>query len=60
MPRVERRNNEGIDNMLKRFRRQCQDAGIQNEIRKREFYVPPSEKRKVKRLNHQKLSRFQN
>ena len=42
------RKNESIDDALKRFRRECQKAGILSEIKKRRFYEKPSEKRKRK------------
>lgn len=40
--------DESIDQALRRFRRQCQKAGILSEIRKREYYEKPSVKRKKK------------
>ncbi|MDR1101457.1 MAG: 30S ribosomal protein S21 [Clostridiales bacterium] len=42
------KNNESIDNALKRFKRECQRAGTMAEVRKREHYVPPSLARKKK------------
>ena len=42
------RENESIDSALKRFRRDCQRAGIMAELRKREHYDKPSVKRKKK------------
>jgi small subunit ribosomal protein S21 len=38
--------NESIDNALKRFKRLVQKEGILSEIKKREHYEKPSEKRK--------------
>lgn len=40
--------NESLDSALRRFKRQCQRAGILAEIRKREHYEKPSVKRKKK------------
>jgi len=40
--------NETIDSALKRFRRQCQKAGIMQELKKREHYETPSVRRKKK------------
>ncbi|MCL5772926.1 MAG: 30S ribosomal protein S21 [Firmicutes bacterium] len=40
--------NESLDSALRRFRRQCQRAGVLAEIKKREHYVKPSVKRKKK------------
>ena len=43
------KENESIDSALRRFKRNCAKAGIQQEIRKREHYEKPSVKRKKKR-----------
>ena len=40
--------NETLDNALRRFKRNCAKAGIQQEIRKREHYEKPSVRRKKK------------
>ena len=37
-----------LDSALRRFKRSCAKAGIQQEIRKREHYEKPSVKRKKK------------
>ena len=37
-----------MDNALRRFKRSCANAGILQEIRKREHYEKPSVKRKKK------------
>lgn len=42
------KEGEYLDDALKRFKRNCARAGIQQEARKREFYVRPSVKRKKK------------
>lgn len=50
MPGVKIRENESFDNALKRFKKQCEKAGILSEVRKREYYEKPSVKRKRKAL----------
>lgn len=40
--------NESLESALKRFRRQCQRDGVLAEIKKREHYEKPSDKRKKK------------
>lgn len=40
--------NEPIDGALRRFKKECQKAGILSEVRRRKFYEKPSEKRKRK------------
>lgn len=40
------KENESLDNALRRFKRECATSGILSEMRKREHYEKPSEKRK--------------
>ena len=42
------KENESLDSALRRFKRSCAKAGIQQEIRKREHYEKPSVRRKKK------------
>jgi small subunit ribosomal protein S21 len=48
MTEVRVRENESIDEALRRFKRECEKAGIMQEIKKREYYESPSVKRKKK------------
>ncbi|MBO5037167.1 MAG: 30S ribosomal protein S21 [Clostridia bacterium] len=48
MSEIKLKENESLDNALRRFKRQCQKAGVITELRKREFYEKPSVKRKKK------------
>ncbi|MCK9478730.1 MAG: 30S ribosomal protein S21 [Firmicutes bacterium] len=48
MSEIRIKENESLDNALRRFKRQCSKAGVLSEIRKREHYVKPSLKRKKK------------
>ena len=50
MPGVKVRENESFDNALRRFKKQCEKAGILSEVRKREYFEKPSVKRKRKAL----------
>lgn len=45
---VKVRDGESIEEALRRFKRECERNGIMQEIRRREFYEPPSVKRKRK------------
>lgn len=58
---VKRRDNESLDSLLKRFRSSVEEAGIMDEIRKREFYQSKSLKRKIKskRAKKRKLLEMQ-
>ena len=42
------RDDENIDNALRRFKRDCARSGVLQEVRKREHYEKPSVKRKKK------------
>ena len=48
MSQVRVKENESLDNALKRFKRQCAKSGVMSELRKREHYDKPSVKRKKK------------
>jgi len=42
------KENESLDSVLRRFKRQCARSGVLTELRKREHYEKPSVKRKKK------------
>ena len=48
MSEIKLKDNESLDNALKRFKRQCAKSGVMSELRKREHYEKPSVKRKKK------------
>ena len=45
---VKVRDEESIEEALRRFKHECEKNGILKEIKKREFYTAPSVERKVK------------
>ena len=45
---VKLREGEGIEEALRRFKRECERNGILKEIKRREFYISPSMKKKLK------------
>lgn len=45
---VKLREGEGIEEALRRFKRECERNGILREIKRREHYTSPSMKRKLK------------
>ena len=49
MPGVRVKENESFELALKRFKKQCEKAGILSEVRKREHYEKPSIKKKKKK-----------
>ncbi len=48
MSEIVLQDDEAIDRALKRFKKECQKAGILAEVRRREFYEKPSVKKKRK------------
>ena len=45
---IKLRENESIEEALRRFKRECDRNGIMQEIKRREYYESPSVKRKRK------------
>jgi len=56
MPGINIREGESFEAALRRFKKQCEKAGILSEVRKREHYEKPSIKRKKKSLAARKRS----
>ena len=54
MPLIKVREDESLENALKRFKRKCEKSGILSEIKKRQHYEKPSVKRKRKALQARK------
>jgi small subunit ribosomal protein S21 len=50
MTGVRVRDNESIESAIRRFKKQCEKAGILAELRKREHYDKPSVKKKKKAI----------
>ena len=48
MPKTVVRDNESLDEALRHFKRQVNKAGTLQEARKREFYLKPGLKKKLK------------
>ncbi|MFQ6115248.1 MAG: 30S ribosomal protein S21 [bacterium] len=45
------KKGESLDHALRRFKQQCQRAGIHRDLKKSSYYLKPSEKKKIaKRL----------
>lgn len=40
------KEGESYESFIRRFRRACENAGILREVKRREYYEKPSEKRK--------------
>jgi small subunit ribosomal protein S21 len=50
MPGIVIREGDSFEGALKKFKKQCEKAGILSEVRKREAYDTPSVKRKKKAI----------
>jgi small subunit ribosomal protein S21 len=48
MVSVKVRENESIEEAIRRFKRECERNGVMQEIKKREFYKSPSVLKKEK------------
>jgi len=48
MPLVKLKDNESIEQAMRRFKKQCEKAGILSELRRREYYDKPSIRKKKK------------
>ena len=46
MSEIRVKENESLENAIRRFKRQCAKSGVLNELRTREHYEKPSVKRK--------------
>lgn len=44
--RVKARSGEGVDQMMRRFKKLCEREGLVKDIRRKEFYEKPSERRR--------------
>jgi small subunit ribosomal protein S21 len=48
LPVIKIRDNEPFEIALKRFKKQCEKAGILSELKRREYYDKPSVRKKKK------------
>lgn len=56
MSEIRVKENESLEQALRRFKRSCARSGVLSEVRKREHYEKPS----VKRKKNQKLQEREN
>jgi small subunit ribosomal protein S21 len=57
MPSIRVRQNESIDKALRRFKKECEKAGIVQEVKRASRFIKPSEKRRKKALKAEKRRR---
>ena len=56
MPGIVIREGDSFEAAVKKFKKQCEKAGILSEVRRREFYEKPSVRRKKKSIAARKRS----
>jgi small subunit ribosomal protein S21 len=44
--RIKARGGESVEQMLRRFKKLCEKEGLTKDIKRREFYEKPSERRR--------------
>lgn len=54
---IKRRPDETVDSMLRRFKKEMLKSEVLKDLRKHEFYISPSEKRRLKSAEAQKRAR---
>jgi small subunit ribosomal protein S21 len=54
-PLITKKDNENINSVLKRFRRECNKSGTKNELKKRRYFLAPSE---LKNIEQSKVKRL--
>ena len=54
---IKARPDETLDSMLRRFKKEVLKSEVLKDLRKHEYYVAPSEKRRIKSAEAQKRAR---
>lgn len=44
--RIKARSGEGVEQMMRRFKKLCEKEGLTKDIKRKEFYEKPSERRR--------------
>lgn len=58
MVKLRLRDNESVQEAVRRFRKLVEHAGVKKEMRRREFYEKPSEQRRRERRRAERRARF--
>lgn len=54
---IKRRSEETVDSMLRRFKKEVIKSEVLKDLRKHEYYVSPSQKRRLKSAEAQKKAK---
>ncbi|QDU81948.1 30S ribosomal protein S21 [Polystyrenella longa] len=60
MVKLRLRDNESVQDAVKRFRKLVEHAGVKKEMRRREYYEKPSDARRRTRLRAVRRARLSN
>lgn len=55
--RIKARNNESVEQMLRRFKKLCEKEGLTKDIKRRQYFEKPSERKR--RAQRKTLLRIQ-
>ena len=58
MVKLRLRDNESVQEAVRRFRKLVEHAGVKREMRRREFYEKPSETKRRERRKAERRARF--
>ena len=58
MVKLRLRENENVQDAVRRFRKLVEHAGIKREMRRREFYEKPSEEKRRQNRRNERRSRM--
>ncbi|MFO1094361.1 MAG: 30S ribosomal protein S21 [Planctomycetaceae bacterium] len=58
MVKLRLRDNESVQEAVRRFRKLVEHAGVKKEMRRREFYEKPSEMKRRERRRAERRARF--
>lgn len=57
MVQVTVKEGEPLEKLIRRFQRECEKAGIRKELKKRRFYMKPSEKKNIAKRKMERKAR---
>ena len=60
MVKLRLRENENVQDAVRRFRKLVEHAGIKREMRRREFYEKPSEENRRQKRRNERRARMNN
>lgn len=56
--RIKSRGGESVEQMMRRFKKLCEKEGLTKDIKRKEFYEKPSERRRrAQRKSHNRVLR---